>query len=112
MVSYTAVLDGIEIGRLTVSPSTVYASLLLNEINYFIEPSINFDAIASLQSLVLYKQTDVRPSHHEHTCAHHSEAEYKENQVSKPENRFGNCYEVPLAIAADYSMYVDPAIVA
>ncbi len=98
--------------RLTVSGNFVYGFIRDGEETYYIEPAQRFQKNSNLASLVVYKSADVKAG--TGTCAvtdtkqKIDKLKEQKNPQKNPTNNFlGNCYTVELAIAADYSYYLD-----
>ena len=98
--------------RLTVANNFVYGFIRNGNETHYIEPAQRFQKKSKLANLVIYKSTDVKPG--TGTCAvadtkqKIDKLQQNKSPQKNPTNNFlGDCYTVELAVAADYSYYLD-----
>ena len=96
--------------KLTVGENFVYGFVRTGRHEYYIEPAGRFQTHLNDNDFIIYDSHDVKGN--EATCAVNETHERQENlgknstgNSAKPV--VGNCYELELAIAADYSYFVD-----
>ncbi len=96
---------------LTINDHLFAGTVEIEGVLYFIEPVHYFDKNAPRNQVVVYAESDVIPNEHVSCGADElkergdylHDAEHEENDGS----RMMDCYEVELAIASDYLMYLD-----
>jgi hypothetical protein len=96
--------------RLTMNEGFMYASINDNGHEYFIEPLTYYDhQSAPSDQFVIYDAQSLKPAHKEKKCFRPDIIQEHVPERGTGSRTAGNCYEVNLAIMADYSMYSDPS---
>jgi PKD repeat protein len=97
--------------RLTVNENFTYGYFEIDDERWYIEPAWYYSEDRTPNDkIIIYKESDI-DKNHGGTCGAmelHARSKKLESQhIAELEGvrRFGNCYEVELAIASDYSMF-------
>jgi PKD repeat protein len=95
--------------RLTVDVDFIYGYVESGGERYFIEPLWYYDRSAPRNLFVVYDEHDVIPRDDAKCAAHemHERSEKLGKQNQNQEKLVGLCYDVELAIASDYLMFLD-----
>ena len=96
---------------LTINDHHLAGTVRLDDELYFIEPVHYFDKSAPVNQVVLYAVSDVVPNEHAKCGANEMFNKREQLDNANPDENGGgrmvDCYEVDLAIASDYLMYLD-----
>ncbi len=95
--------------RLTVDVDFIYGYVESGGERYFIEPVWYYDRSAPRNLFVVYDEHEVIPRDDAKCASHemHERAEKLGKQSQSQEKIVGLCYDVELAIASDYLMFLD-----
>ena len=95
--------------RLTVDVDFIYGYVESGGERYFIEPLWYYDRSAPRNLYVVYDEHEVIPRDDAKCASHemHERAEKLGKQNQNQEKSVGLCYDVELAIASDYLMFLD-----
>lgn len=110
--AYKGVFSDNRIGsaRLTIGHNFLYGLVEIEGTTFYIEP-ISYFGIKNNDNLyVIYDSKEIYEEHNHFTCRHLENIQ--ESVALEPSEEFlsnGDCYKIKLAIAADYSMFADPA---
>lgn len=95
--------------RLTVDTDFIYGYIESGGERFFIEPLWYYDRSAPRNLFVVYDEHEVIPRDDAKCASHemHEHSEKLENHDENQEKSVGLCYDVELAIASDYLMFLD-----
>ena len=95
--------------RLTVDVDFIYGYVESGGERYFIEPLWYYDRSAPRNLFIVYDEHEVIPRDDVKCASHemHERSEKLEKQNQSQEKIVGLCYDVELAIASDYLMFLD-----
>ena len=97
--------------RLTINKNFISGYIKTKQGTLNLQPAWYYDETASKDLIVSYFDTDVKELETPGTCGVHSHShrlkQKAQNQIEAPRRQIGDCFEVEIALAADYMMVDD-----
>jgi PKD repeat protein len=91
--------------RMTIDQDFLYGFITEGDQVYYIEPAWPYDASLNRSYYLVYAESDVLDLGHTCGTDHHHNAEEKIPTAPEAARMMMNCYQVPVALAADFSIF-------